>query len=970
MDESLKALTEALKKLLAQLRPQTNPLSFLIITGKSKQGVNTLLLQSRFMNCPVKDDTAKIFYNQHGVIVDISGTWLNQSNNQLQYTLKKLNSCNRHVKINGLVFCVDINELITSDTHEIKNVIQEHSVLLNKFSQTLGSKANLAILFTKMDLLAGFCDFFQNEHALDILNPLGFSLHEQKSNIIDTFNRQFDHFIEDLSQQVISKIHPVRSSIKRTLIREFPLQISSLRNTIIPIINSASSKSFNLQALYFTSGEQGGVSIDRLNKKIQEEFALTLQNQIHNSSNHRAYFIEGALHEFQSQTKQISNKKPLSHKLAIGVLSSVSIIGLVIIANQYFNSAKLLDKASQDLIAYDSLEKNKNNGDLATLHLAKASTNINKITTNSLSLPTIQKLQLALKGDLNNSFLPKLQDEIEQAVSNSNQPHVDKYFALRTYLMLGASEHYNEQEVIAWFTKYWKNNSSDEELKKKLSLLTDILHNPATSIKINKQIVTDARNYLNALPTSYLYYTLAKTNFDTTANQIEFDGFVIGADKIPVYLTKPGFKDVMETIPKLVQQFKEENWILARQDLKDLDILLQQAYCYEYVIWWQHFIQESHPIHAQSYEDAHTLTKLLRQTNIIKRLIDIIQSSTSPISETSTINTVFNKEIASKFSDINLVSDSSIDHLVGTMNELEKFLNTMSIVNDRGRTAFNLTKARFNGDVLANPLSSLYQQSEQLPQPVNIWAKQIADDIWFSLINNSRAYINNQWQKLVFEEYKSRIADRYPFNPNQTDEISLNDFNQFFSKQGVLNSFVEEYLIAFLDTSKAQWQLKEVNNYVLPISSDMINELIRANVITNMFFPNKSDKSRVEFSIQKINLDPIIANLQLSIGEIKMRSNQQSDDNITEFNWPEANARLVVNSIEGNQYEIEELGTWAIFKILQKLNVLVDEQDSSNLQILFEINGNAGRYLLKAQNPVNPFIPGVLNEFNLPNAVV
>ena len=154
----------------------------------------------------------------------------------------------------------------------------------------------------------------------------------------------------------------------------------------------------------------------------------------------------------------------------------------------------------------------------------------------------------------------------------------------------------------------------------------------------------------------------------------------------------------------------------------------------------------------------------------------------------------------------------------------------------------------------------------------------------------------------------------------------------------------------------------------MPISSDMINELIRANVITNMFFTASDTQSYIEFSLQKISLDPVISTFSLTIGDIKIKDNQDNGDS-QDFTWPKSNARLVVKSIQGEEFEIEELGTWGFFKILQKLNVVVDEQDSSNLQILFEINGNAGRYLLRASNPVNPFIPGILYEFNLSEVI-
>ena len=155
-----------------------------------------------------------------------------------------------------------------------------------------------------------------------------------------------------------------------------------------------------------------------------------------------------------------------------------------------------------------------------------------------------------------------------------------------------------------------------------------------------------------------------------------------------------------------------------------------------------------------------------------------------------------------------------------------------------------------------------------------------------------------------------------------------------------------------------------MNHAGVPIADELVNELMRANVITHMFFPHQQEQSYIEFSLQKINLDPMVAQFQLSIGDTELTDNQTSDS-YTKFHWPQHDAQLMLRSIEGKNFKISESGNWAIFKLLQKVNVLVDEQDSTNLQILFEINGNSGRYLLKAQNQVNPFIPGILSGFNL-----
>ena len=312
---------------------------------------------------------------------------------------------------------------------------------------------------------------------------------------------------------------------------------------------------------------------------------------------------------------------------------------------------------------------------------------------------------------------------------------------------------------------------------------------------------------------------------------------------------------------------------------------------------------------------------------------------------------------------------SSTKELSASIAELERFITTLSVVNDGGKTAFTITKSRFSNENSSDPVSLLFTQAKQLPTPLNDWAKQIAGDTWVILIKDSRQFINQQWQHTVYRDFQDTIAKRYPFDSSQHQDIAITDFNRFFSTHGTLNTFSEQYIKPFLDVSSAEWKPKAVNDFVLPISQETLDEIIRANIITNMFFPDHSDNSKIMFSLQKISLDPVVASLALEIGETKLTDTQGSDSYMR-FDWPQNNAKLVLNSIEGNHYELAEQGTWALFKLLEKVNVLVDEQDSSSLQILFEVNSNSGRYLLKTNNQVNPFTPGILNGFTLSEVVV
>lgn len=975
MDKSLRALCDALKKTISQLKPQQQALSFLLLAGKSQQGKTTLLRQSQLEHVTITSENgADIYYNQHGIILELSESWLNQSNNLLQYTLKQINRCHHTVKISGIILCVDINTLLQTDPLHIAKQNQAHAQLIERFGVSIGYPLDAAILFTKLDTLAGFCDFFQYEHASDLEKPFGFSVPPPtpQKKLVDQYRTEFNRFIETLGQQVLNKIHPARSGIKRTLIREFPLQLASLHPLIQPLIKCISPRLFHLQALYFTSAEQGGISLDRLNKKIQHEYALTVQDQFPQSLNYRAYFIEGALRAMQMQTKRQPSAITPTHKWISGLITSATLLALVNISHNYLASVQRLDEASKELIAYDALTKQPNKTASATYHLIKASNVLNQIAAQGMVLPTVEQLKTNVKHNaqqnIQHNFLPTMLTQLEQTLSNPQQSHIARYQALKIYFMLAEPQHFNETEVTTWFRQHWQTNNKPAEVQKKLALLKRILQEPRQLITINQQLVSDTRNYLNALPVSYLYYSLAKSTFPKNTQSITVKGFNLANNAIPLYLTKPGFQQIITEMPNTVKQLQAENWVLARQDLHELPLLLEQAYCYEYVVWWQNFMRKSHPIHAQDYQQARQLAQELHQSDALNKLVNLVHQHISPELNDST--SLFNREVASKFTEFSLMSHSSINQITTTLNELERFLSTLAIVNDQGKTAFNLAKARFLGENRSNPLSALYAQAQQLPEPVSIWAKQLADDTWVSLIADARNYINQQWQQVVFPAYQSTIANRYPFDAHQTQEIAMADFNRFFAAHGILNTFVDDYLAPFLDRSNPQWTLKEMDSYVLPISNEMINELIRANVITHMFFPNQNGESQIEFSLQKLNLDPIVSSLRLSIGDTKLMDTQSSAESDTTFHWPQTNARLILNSIEGKHYELEESGVWAFFKMLQKVNVLVDEQDSANLQILFEVNGNSGRYLLKTQNQVNPFIPGILNGFSLTDAVV
>ena len=971
MDNSLRALCDAIKKILAQLKPQINELSYIVMTSTNKQGKSALLKQSLMQEIPVlSEQLAKIYFNQTGIIVELGESWLNQSTTLLHNTLKQLNKCNRHLKISGLILCIDVNEVLTAEPCDFVEQKKAHLHLLERFGASLGYPTELAVILTKMDSLAGFTEFYQTDHTTELSKPLGFSIHCVPSKQIETYAKQFNQLIELTGQKVINKIHPVRSTIKRSLIREFPLQLASIRSPLRALLQGISPKYFNVHSIYFTSAEQGGLSIDRLNKKIQDEYALTVQDTFPQATNFRAYFVEGAIKTIQEQCAKAPQNNKLSQKPLMAIAASITGFCLIYLASSYYKTAHLLDKTSHELLTFEKLNHHKDNEPQALYHLSKAANSLAQVASNPLSQPSMHQLKSSLsqqaKYRLQEDFLPSLTTELEQVISNPSNSPLVRYKSLKIYLMLGKTQHFSATQVHHWFESQWKERAT-KATKKKLALLNHLLSKPLHDVNLNQQIISDARNYLNALPASFLYYSLAKEYFPSNQEKITIEGFNLASSYLPVYFTKTGFNALIKEIPMISNTLESENWVLNRQDLAQLEDRLLKAYCFDYVSFWHNLMQKSQPLHYQDYQQGRDLAKNLHQTDAIIHFVQLIQKQTKP--DLTNTSSEFNQLIANQFTDFNLMGQSNIKELNTKLAELEQFISTLSVINDGGKTAFTLTKARFINENASDPISALFNQAKQSPEPLKSWTNQLAGDTWAILIKDSRQYINHQWQQTVYTSFQNTIANRYPFDSAQTIEIAMPDFNHFFSTHGVLNGFTEEFVKPFLDVSSAQWKPKAVNDFVLPISSDALDAIIRANIITNMFYPDHGDSSHIEFTLQKISLDPVVSSLRLEIGQTKLTDTQGSDS-FTRFNWPESNAKLALDSIEGHHYELAEVGTWALFKLLEKVNVLIDEQDSSSLQILFEVNSNSGRYLLKTQNKVNPFTPGILNGFSLTEALV
>ena len=969
MNKALTEVLSALKQLFSELEPQSDSLSFTIIISKPKQGINHLLQQSQLQLYPVKSlEHAALFYNSNAVVLRLEEEWLMQSNDLLTNSLRSIDRCFPPVEISAIVMGVAINELMDESPEQIEERITPHKQLWQWVQDSLPRSVPSHLIITQMDRIAGFCEFFHQDLRHEHNGILGFyfdprTIHERDDQGLELSYR---HLLQHLDQQVLNKLHPVRSTIKRTLIREFPLQMHSLVPALKRLLHQLKPQDSKLRAVYFTSSQQGGKSLDQLNSRIKHEYALCLPDYHYQAHNTQNYFIDGCLRDILSTTRiKLPRYRKIKRFLPYGI-TLLALVGLLLSSKHYWHRSQQLDTVSRELLKYEQITQTEQHSVNALYHLGQADTYMQDIGTGIFTPHSLSQLQnqlhLHTQNTLRQVLLPKLLQIAEQKITQPGLSTPEYFAALRTYIMLGDPTRFNEQQVLKWYTEQWH---SHPDLSKELTLLKQSLRQPLQAARLNEQIINDARNALNALPDGYFYYRLAQQNFSRKNLDFPLTGFNIPQASIPFIYTQQGYLETVQKLDHIIPELKNSQWVTGRKFPDNIKSLIIEAYAYDYRNWWLNFLRQCQPQQVSSYREAQGLLQTLRENDSLIKLIDFAQKETGPLATDP--GEVFNRAISKEFNQLHWLSQTALQNLRQQQTDLEKFVFNINLLQDQQENLFELTRQRFVNPDNSDPLSVFYQTSERYPSPLKEWTKQLADNIWFMLIRDSRIYIDQQWQQQVRPVYETTIANKYPFVLEAKEEVSITDFCDFFSPNGHLNKFTQRFIRPFLNTRKAQWTTKEINGYQLPISPQTVQQLIISNIVQSMFFKQHSQKILVNFTLEKINLDTMLKSLSLHIGNQSLYDKQQEDNRHPQtFIWPAENASLELEAIDGKKWTLEEKGVWAIFKLLEKVNIVPDEENPSGLQILFEINGNSGRYSLITQNSINPFTPGILRQIDLP----
>ena len=565
------------------------------------------------------------WFTEDAVLIDTAGRYTTQdSDTEVDAKswvgfLDMLSRNRPRQPINGAVVCISIEDVMRlppaeQDAHA--NAIRRR---LDELHKRLKVAFPVYVVFTKLDLVAGFMEFFGDlsDKQAEMVWGATFKPKKKTDNMVSQFGAEYDELMRSLSEQVTDRLQYMSDARARSRIFAFPTQMASLKEPIDDFLVKIFEPSryrvdVALRGVYFTSGTQEGNPIDRVLSAISRNFGTQGGMVPIFSGQGRSFFVKDMLqkvvfHEAGWVSTNLAHiRRMLILKTASYVLLFLAVVGIGgAWVWSYLENDKLINRSEAAMQDYRQLaaaqlsEAEVGDSDLHTVlaPLEKLRTMPLGYSTRDEDIPLTQRFGLgqhnrmrtanisAYRDSLERLLLPRLIWRVEDMINRNIDKPAFIYEALKVYLMLGGQEAMEKDFVRAWMKRDWErllypgvqNAKGRERLLEHLEVIID---RPSSAVPLNGALVDEVQKILVRMPIADRVYALLKTRAETAGHSpwiaseragndaaVVFethDGAPLNEVRIPGFFTKEGFiKGFLGQLEPVIKEVKEEKWVLG-----------------------------------------------------------------------------------------------------------------------------------------------------------------------------------------------------------------------------------------------------------------------------------------------------------------------------------------------------------------------------------------------------------------------
>jgi type VI secretion system protein ImpL len=226
------------------------------------------------------------WFTNEAILLDTAGRYTTESDDHDEWMafLEQLLKYRIEKPLNGVIVAVSVSELLDTSEDQIQDTARKVRARIDEMQSTLKETLPVYVLFTKIDLVAGFSEFFGDMKKSERSQPWGATilLSANKADPGKLFDAEFDQLITSLHTRGLKRMALERTRETKEKVYQFPLEFAAIKRNLSDFLGAAFAVSSSagkgpqpiFRGFYFTSGLQEGKPLDRVVGAMGRAFGL------------------------------------------------------------------------------------------------------------------------------------------------------------------------------------------------------------------------------------------------------------------------------------------------------------------------------------------------------------------------------------------------------------------------------------------------------------------------------------------------------------------------------------------------------------------------------------------------------------------------------------------------------------------------------------------------------------------------
>jgi type VI secretion system protein ImpL len=493
------------------------------------------------------------WFTNEAILLDTAGRYTTEADDHDEWMafLEQLLKYRTEKPINGVIVAVSVSELLDATDDQIQSTAAKIRARIDEMQTTLKEVIPVYVMFTKIDLVAGFAEFFGGLKKSERSQPWGSTirLDTDKSEPGKLFDTEFDVLVEKLHTMGLRRMALERNRETKEKIYQFPLEFAAIKRSLSDFLQAAFAKGTTtppiLRGFYFTSGLQEGKPLDRVVGAMGRAFGLRGAAESETPAEKlesKSFFLRDVFMNiiFPDQGLAARTEAELvrlrrQRYAAVAVAAVFALLFMIPSIISFVNNRRLVAKT--DTISKSASAIQWDGGGTPTDKVTKLDelrAHVEDLYQNKVKGPPIGMGFPMYQGDklyppardqyvdiLRKGFIRPAKDALEDKLKNAKgENYLDDYNNLKTYLLLNDRVHlvdHAEWEkgrlIQLWAENLRKtsNDGSESDLKQKLaqhvSFYVDLLKNgEVPGEALDKPLIENVRDKLTRVGSAERYY--------------------------------------------------------------------------------------------------------------------------------------------------------------------------------------------------------------------------------------------------------------------------------------------------------------------------------------------------------------------------------------------------------------------------------------------------------------------------------